>query len=104
MINAAADGDDVKHDKLIEQLVPTLYEDDEILAIEKPAGIDTGRHPSQSQPGIVEVIDALRGDDEHLEPANRLSRYESGVLLLAKTPALGKHIRTGLKTMRIAQQ
>ena len=104
MTNAAADGDNLKHDKLIEQLVPTLYEDDEILAIEKPAGIDTGRLPSQSQPGIVEVIGALRGGDERLEPANRLSRYESGVLLLAKTPVLAKHIRTGLKTMRIAQQ
>jgi len=94
----------VKHDKLIERLVPTLYEDDEILAIEKPAGIDTSRLPKQPMSGIVEVIGALRGDKEHLEPANRLSRYESGILLLAKTPALARHIRTGLKTMRVTQQ
>ncbi len=92
------------HDKLIETLLPTLYEDDSLLAVDKPAGIDTGGLEDQSARGVIDILTELRGDDITLVAANRLSRYESGVLVLAKNPAIVRHIRTGLRTMRIAQQ
>lgn len=91
---------------LSEAIIPTLYEDEQILAVEKPAGIDVGSVTKAAvgagMPTIVGLLVEMRGD-EPLEPANRLSRYESGVLLLGKTSSIVRHIRTGLRTRRIQQ-
>ena len=88
----------------INRLIPTLYEDEHVLAVAKPAGIDTGGLARQTTPGLLEVVTELRGDDVSLIPANRLSRYESGVLLFAKSTVMARHIRTGLRSMRIQQE
>ncbi len=93
-----------KTDKLIKTLLPTLYEDDSIIAIDKPAGIDVGGMDDRSDHGVIELLRELRDDDLKLEAANRLSRYESGVLILTKKPSIARHIRTGLRTLRIEQQ
>jgi len=88
---------------LFEKLVPILHEDTDLIAVGKPAGMDAGRLPEGDRRGIAEILTDLRGLVEHLEPANRLSRYESGVLLLAKSQAMLRHIRTGLRTGSIQQ-
>lgn len=89
---------------LVNKLVPILYEDDHLLAVEKPVGVDAGGLASQSAAGLSEILSNVRGQGETFEPANRLSRYESGVLLLGKEPAIVSHIRAGLKLMRITQE
>jgi len=91
-------------DRLLNNLLPTLYEDEDLVAVDKPAGIDAGAMASQQTSGIAEIVASLRADGPELEPANRLSRYESGALILARNPIVAKHIRTGLRTMRIEQQ
>lgn len=89
---------------LVNRLVPTLYEDDHLLVVDKPAGIDVGPTAESSVRGLSEIVTEVRGRGERLEPVNRLSRYESGVLLLGKEPAIVSHIRTGLRTGRITQE
>lgn len=90
-------------DVLINKLVPTLYEDDRLLAVCKPAGVDTGGAAGRVGAGLVEILADVRGSGEKLQPVNRLTRYESGVLLIGKDPAIVTHIRSGLRLMRIVQ-
>jgi len=76
-----------------------LYRDDEVLAIDKPAGLavqggtGTARH-------LDAMLDALRFDaDERPRLVHRLDKDTSGVLLLARTleaaRALGEVFRAG---------
>ena len=89
---------------IVEQLVPTLYEDDHLLAVGKPAGIDATSVRPGIPSGLAELLGALRGQGESFQVTNLLSRYESGVLLLGKDPAIVRHIRTGLRTNRITME
>ncbi len=87
-----------------EKLVPILHEDDDLIAVVKPPGLDAGKLPEGGRRGIAEILGEIRDLGEYLEPANRLSRYESGVLLLAKRPPMLRHIRTGLRTGKLQQE
>ncbi len=60
-----------------------IYEDQEIIAINKPAGLAV--HPgSKVSYGVIEVMRALRPNAEFLELVHRLDRETSGCLLIAK--------------------
>lgn len=63
-----------------------LYEDEAILAINKPAGlaVHTGTHVTH---GVIEVLRAMRPEAGVLELAHRLDRATSGCLLVAKQKA-----------------
>jgi len=89
---------------LLRRLLPIIYEDDDLMAVAKPAGLDAGRLPKSDTDGVAEIVAALRGLHTPWEPANRLSRYESGILLLGKNTAIVRHIRHGLRTLRIEQE
>lgn len=89
---------------LLQKLIPILYEDEQLLAIGKPAGVDVGGLPNEQATGLVELVKTLRGRNETLYPANRLSRFESGVLLLGKNPGAAARIRTMLKSFRLEQE
>ncbi len=91
-------------DVLVNKLVPTLYEDDILLAVCKPAGVDTGGATGKVGAGLVEMLADVRGSGEKLLPINRLTRYESGVLLIGKNPAIVTDIRSRLRLMRIVQE
>ncbi len=91
-------------DVLISKLVPTLFEDDRLLAVVKPAGVETGGAAGRVGAGLVEILADVRGSGEKLQPVNRLTRYESGVLLIGKDPAIVTDIRAALRLMRIVQE
>jgi 23S rRNA pseudouridine955/2504/2580 synthase len=63
--------------------VPILYEDDELIAVDKPAGL-AAHGGSGVAHGLIERIRATRPQQTFLELAHRLDRETSGVLLLAK--------------------
>jgi len=85
-------------------LVPVLHEDDRLVVVVKPAGVDVGGLEKQSAPGLVELVGGFRGCGASLLPVNRLSRYESGILILAKNAGTAAHFRAELKNGRIAQE
>ena len=60
-----------------------LYEDDDLLVIDKPAGIAVHGGSGLSY-GVIESLRALRPDARSLELVHRLDRETSGCLLIAK--------------------
>ena len=64
----------MRPETLVNRLVPTLYEDDHLLAVAKPAGVDAGGSATESNAGLVEILADLRDHREKLQPVNRLRR------------------------------
>ncbi len=60
-----------------------LYEDERILAVDKPAGVAVHGGSGVSL-GVIEALRQLRPDLPHLELVHRLDRETSGCLLLSK--------------------
>lgn len=87
---------------IVQSLLPRLFEDDQFLAVEKPAGLDVGGQ--EDQHGVVEILAGMRGKREEFFVVNRLSRYESGVLLLARTKEAADFVRAALKAGRVDQE
>jgi 23S rRNA pseudouridine955/2504/2580 synthase len=68
--------------------MPVLWEDDELLAVDKPVGVAV-HGGSGIAHGVIERLRAARPEARFLELAHRLDRGTSGVLLIAKRrPAL----------------
>ncbi len=82
---------------LVDMLVPTLFEDEAVLVVDKPAGVDVGGTEAGEAAGIVEILGELRRGSDTLHVVNRLSRFESGVLVLAKSGVVARKLRVGLK-------
>jgi 23S rRNA pseudouridine955/2504/2580 synthase len=64
-------------------LVPILHEDDDLLVINKPAGLAVHGGSGVSH-GAIERLRAARPQAKFLELVHRLDRETSGVLLIAK--------------------
>lgn len=62
---------------------PVLFEDADLLAINKPAGVAVHGGSGVSY-GVIEQLRAARPEAKFLELVHRLDRETSGVLLLAK--------------------
>lgn len=82
---------------VIERLVPTVYEDDRLLAVVKPAGVDAGGRRDEPSHGLAELLSTVRKLAEPLIATHRLSRYESGVLVLAKDEETAAQVRRQFK-------
>ena len=66
--------------------LPILFEDDALLAINKPAGLAV-HGGSGVRFGVIEALRAARPEAKFLELVHRIDRDTSGVLLLAKKRA-----------------
>ena len=79
----------------------TLFEDDDILALDKPAGL-----PSQGGPGITRHVDGMAAslrDRRGRRPllVHRLDRDTSGLLVLAKGPAAASKLANSFRTRAV---
>lgn len=63
--------------------VPVLYEDADLLVVDKPAGLAV-HGGSRIRFGLIDVLRQCRGEDGFLELAHRLDRGSSGCLVLAR--------------------
>lgn len=63
--------------------LPVLFEDDALLAVDKPAGLAVHGGSGVSF-GVIESLRAQRHQAKFLELAHRLDRETSGILLLGK--------------------
>ena len=63
---------------------PIAFEDDHLLAIDKPAGVAVHGGSGESF-GVIEQLRRARPDAEFLELVHRLDKETSGLLLIAKT-------------------
>jgi len=82
---------------LAEQLrEAVLYEDRELLVLDKPAGLAVHKGSGVDY-GIIEILRALRPDEPFLELAHRLDRDTSGCLALARTPTALQKIQEAFR-------
>lgn len=73
-----------------------LHEDADLVVIDKPAGMAV--HKGTDNPfGVIELMRHLRTDLPELELGHRLDRDTSGVLALAKTPTMLRHLHELLR-------
>ncbi|GAX23945.1 hypothetical protein FisN_26Lh002 [Fistulifera solaris] len=84
--------------------IPILYESKEILAINKPSGIQ--HHSTTDELGIVALI-RQQYDQKHpttrLYSVHRLDRVTSGILLLAKTPEAARELTRLFREKKIVK-
>jgi 23S rRNA pseudouridine955/2504/2580 synthase len=66
------------------QMPPVLYEDEHLIAVDKPSGL-AAHGGSGIASGLIERVRAARPHQPFLELAHRLDRETSGILLLAKS-------------------
>jgi 23S rRNA pseudouridine955/2504/2580 synthase len=66
--------------------LPVLYEDDALVALDKPSGIAVHGGSGVAH-GVIESLRGMRPDAKFLELVHRLDRETSGVLLVAKKRA-----------------
>ncbi len=71
---------------------PVLYEDDHVLAIDKPAGVAVHGGSGVSF-GVIEQLRMARPEAKFLELVHRLDRETSGILLIAKKRSALKHLQ-----------
>jgi 23S rRNA pseudouridine955/2504/2580 synthase len=88
----AADPAPAPHFKL-----PILFEDDALLAIDKPAGLAV-HGGSGIAHGVIESLRAMRPEARFLELVHRLDRDTSGVLLVAKKRASLTALHEAMRT------
>lgn len=75
--------------------ISTIYEDDEILAINKPAGLPV--HGDNGSYGVIETLKMLYPRYPQLELAHRLDKETSGCLLLAKKRRMLKRLHDAFR-------
>jgi 23S rRNA pseudouridine955/2504/2580 synthase len=73
-----------------------IYEDDVLLAINKPSGIAVHGGSGLSF-GVIEALRALRPEAKFLELVHRIDRETSGVLLIAKKRSALKSLHEQLR-------
>ncbi len=71
---------------------PVLYEDDWLIAIDKPAGVAVHGGSGVSS-GVIEQLRRARPQARFLELVHRLDRETSGVLLIAKKRSALTHLQ-----------
>ncbi|MBI4863015.1 MAG: hypothetical protein HY815_22540 [Candidatus Riflebacteria bacterium] len=64
---------------------PVLHDDDDLLAVSKPAGVNTHRPGRSALAGIFEWLKAHGGAWSALSLPHRLDRETSGVLVFGKS-------------------
>jgi 23S rRNA pseudouridine1911/1915/1917 synthase len=73
--------------------IPVLYEDDHLLAVDKPALLPV--HPSARyhRNTLIKILQAARPDCRYLSLGHRLDRETSGVILVPKTRACDRALK-----------
>ncbi|HTX56786.1 MAG TPA: RluA family pseudouridine synthase, partial [Candidatus Acidoferrales bacterium] len=88
--------------------VPILYEDDDLLVVDKPAGMVT--HPAHGATSgtlvnaLLAHIGTLPGDPLRPGLVHRLDRDTSGLMVVAKTPAALSALGIAMKARRIKRE
>jgi len=75
---------------------PILYEDDALLAVDKPSGVAVHGGSGVSF-GVIEQLRSARPQAKFLELVHRLDRETSGVLLLAKKRSALTHLHEQMR-------
>ena len=73
--------------------LPVLYEDEHLLAIDKPALLPVHPTARYYKNTVIKLLQAARPESEFLSLAHRLDRETSGVMLISKTRACDRAVK-----------
>lgn len=75
--------------------VPILYQDDDLLVIDKPAGLLVHTAAAKPEATVAEAVRGLVADDDPLRPGivHRLDKDTSGALIIARTAAAKEYLQ-----------
>ncbi|PMC61719.1 23S rRNA pseudouridine(955/2504/2580) synthase [Corynebacterium xerosis] len=73
-----------------------VHEDERLIVVDKPANLAVHRGTGVDA-GVIEALRRARPDVPDLELAHRLDRETSGLLMVAKTPAMLRHLQEILR-------
>ena len=74
------------------------FEDEDLLVLEKPAGMATHGKALRGDATVAAALSALRGTDQPFHPVTRLDRGPSGLLVAAKSGYAHERLRRLLHT------
>ena len=77
----------------LEKLFPVIHEDDDLLVINKPAGLVCHPTKTDEYSSLISRVRLYLGKDKTAHLVNRLDRETSGVTLVAKTDDAAREIR-----------
>lgn len=77
----------------LDKLFPVIHEDDELLVINKPAGLVCHPTKTDEYSSLISRVRLYLGQDKTAHLVNRLDRETSGVTLVAKTDDAAREIR-----------
>lgn len=84
--------------------VPVIFEDQELLVVDKPAGLVVHPAPGLTEPTLAELFgdDLAGGEDESRAGiVHRLDRGTSGLILLAKTPESHSNLQRAIERREV---
>ena len=84
--------------QLLQQRI--VYEDGDLLVINKPSGLAVHGGSGLSF-GLIEGLRRLRPEDRYLELVHRLDRDTSGLILIARRPAILRELHRQLREDRV---
>ncbi|MGH7298607.1 MAG: pseudouridine synthase, partial [Polyangiaceae bacterium] len=80
--------------------VPVLYEDEHLLAVDKPAMLPVHPTARYHNNTLIKVLQAARPDAPFLSLGHRLDRETSGVMLVSKSRACDRALKKQLEARR----
>ncbi|MGC8886130.1 MAG: RluA family pseudouridine synthase [Verrucomicrobiia bacterium] len=85
-------------------LLNIIYEDDEMLIVNKPAGLVC--HPTRQGPesSLIGRLRLYLGEGSHPQMVNRLDRETSGIIVVAKTDQCARSVRKIWERRRVLKE
>jgi 23S rRNA pseudouridine1911/1915/1917 synthase len=80
--------------------VPVLYEDEHLMAVDKPALMPVHPTARYHKSTLIKVLQAARPHEPFLSLGHRLDRETSGVMLVSKTRACDRALKKQLQARR----
>ena len=77
-----------------------VYEDGDLLVVNKPSGLAVHGGSGLSF-GLIECLRQMRPDDRYLELVHRLDRDTSGLILIARRPAILRELHRQLREKHV---
>ncbi|KAI1950928.1 DRAP deaminase [Ophidiomyces ophidiicola] len=84
--------------------VGVIHEDDDMIVIDKPAGVPVHPAGRYNYNSVVEIMRAERGHGFNPLPCNRLDRLTSGVMFIGKHPKAAERISEGLRARTMQKE
>ncbi|KAI5302498.1 hypothetical protein KEM56_000649, partial [Ascosphaera pollenicola] len=81
-----------------------IHEDDNMIVIDKPAGVPVHPAGRYNHNSIIEIMRAERGNGWNPLPCNRLDRLTSGVMFIGKKPKAAEAISEQLRARTVQKE